>query len=192
MTEDTLEGMAGVSEQNISDDKLVAATGKATAEWHRLLDAENADTWKHPQIARWLAETHGVDGWWAQGITVGYEQARGMRLPGQLADGTFTASSSKSLPGTQLHVLDLVVVAYTAASGLRPASVRREAKHPTARWKLADGTSVLATVSPGDGGKSRAVLTRLKLTAPDLLEPAKLELAETLAALASGVDRSVD
>lgn len=184
--------MAGVSAQNISDDKLLEATGKTRDQWHTLLDVEQATGWKHPQIASWLVDLHGVDGWWAQGITVGYEQAWGMRLPGQLADGTFSTSSSKAIAGTVFQVLDLVIDAYSVASGLPPASVSREAKHPTARWKLADGTSVLATVSPGSGGKVRAVLTRLKLAGPDLLEPAKRELAEILSELPSRVDRSVD
>lgn len=182
--------MAGVSEHNISDDKLIGATGKPREEWNALLDTENATNWTHTQIATWLVSEHAVDGWWAQGITVGYEQARGMRLPGQLADGTFTASTSKTVDTELLQVLDLAIEGYSAASGLQPASVRREAKHPTARWKLADGSSVLATVSP-TAGKSRLTLTHLKLTSPDLLEPAKAALAEVLREITSGVDRSV-
>jgi hypothetical protein len=182
--------MTGVSGNRVSDDKLVAATGRARAEWHGLLDAQDASAWTHPQIARWL-EAHGVDGWWAQGITVAYEQARG-RAPGQQADGTFSTSSSKSLPGTQQQVLQLIIDAYTAHCGSEPASVSREAKHPTARWKLADGTNVLATVSPGGSETSRAVLTRSKLDNEDSLAQAKAELAKLLVEVASGVDRSVD
>jgi len=184
--------MAGVSEHNISDEKLVAATGRTRQQWHELLDAENASSWTHPQIAAWLVETHGVDGWWAQGITVAYEQARGMRMPGQQPDGTFSTSSSKSLPVAQQEALDLVIGAYTAHSGGGPATVSREAKHPTARWKLADGSTVLATISPGGAGKSRAVLTHSKLGSEAALAPAKAELATVLQALASDVDRSVD
>jgi hypothetical protein len=145
--------MAGVSEHNISDDKLLAATGKPRAEWHDLLDAENASNWKHTRIATWLREAHGVDGWWAQSITVGYEQARGMRLPGQLADGTFTASASKTLHRPLDEALDFVIAAYSAASGSSPTRVSREAKHPTARWKLADSTDVLGSASPVPGGQ---------------------------------------
>lgn len=184
--------MAGVAGNKVSDDKLVAATGRSRTEWHELLDAQEANTWTHPQIAGWLVETHGVDGWWAQGITVAYEQAKGMRVPGQQPDGTFSTSSSTSLPGAQQEVLDLVIGAYTAVNGSDPASVSREAKHPTARWKLTDGTSVLATVSPGSSGKSRAVLTHSKLDSEARLAPAKTELADILSELASRVDRSVD
>lgn len=184
--------MAGVSEQNISDDKLVAATGRSRGQWHELLDAQNASAWTHTKIATWLRETHGVDGWWAQGVTVGYEQAKGMRAPGQQSDGTFSTSSSKSLPGTQHELLDLVIDAYSAACGSEPTSLSRDARHPTARWKLADGTTVLATVSPVDDGKSRIALTQSKLDSEARLGPAKTDLAAVLGAIASRVDRSVD
>jgi hypothetical protein len=182
--------MAGVSGQNISDDRMLEATGRTREAWHELLDAEGATGWKHPQIASWLRDEHGVDGWWAQGITVGYEQARGMRLPGQLADGTFTTSSSKTVGLPQPAALELVIAAYSESSGREPSSVSPEAKHPTARWKLDDGSQVLATVSPV-GEKSRVSLTRLKLTSPDQLEPAKDALAVVLGVVASRADNSV-
>lgn len=184
--------MADVSENKVSDERLVAATGRTRTEWHELLDAQNASAWTHPQIAAWLVATHGVDGWWAQSITVAYEQARGMRLPGQQPDGTFSASSSKSLTGTQQDALDRVIDAYSTASGNEPTRVSREAKHPTARWKLADGTSVLATISPGGVGKSRAVLTHSKLDSEARLGPAKAALTDMLDELASRVDKAVD
>lgn len=39
----------------------------------------------------------GVEGWWAQSITVAYEQERGMRLPGQMSDGTFSVTGSRTV-----------------------------------------------------------------------------------------------
>lgn len=58
-------------------------TGRDWDEWFALLDAREATTHKHPEVAGWLVTEHGVDGWWAQSITVGYEQARGLRVVGQ-------------------------------------------------------------------------------------------------------------
>src|SRR5690554_4366667 len=171
--------MTGVSQQNISDDKLVSATGLTRAAWHELLDAADATTWTHTQIATWLRETHDVDGWWAQGLTVGYEQARGMRVPGQQPDGTFSTSASKTIDRSQADALELAIEAYSAAAGSAPATISRTAKHPAARWKLADGTTVLATVSPG-GAKSRVVLTHSKLDSAERLRAAKAELAAVL------------
>jgi hypothetical protein len=45
-------------------------TGKSWDEWFSLLDAWDAASRPHAQIAGWLRTEHGVDGWWAQSVTV--------------------------------------------------------------------------------------------------------------------------
>src|SRR5215468_4941239 len=44
-------------------------------------------------------------GWWAQSVTVAYEQFTGHRIPGQRPDGTFQTSVSKA---TKLDMKDLM------------------------------------------------------------------------------------
>lgn len=80
----------------VSDTAVRSATGKGWHEWFALLDEAGAQNWKHPQIARYLAGEQGAPDWWAQSITVGYEQARGLRAPGQMVDG-FAAGASRTL-----------------------------------------------------------------------------------------------
>ncbi len=80
----------------VGSEKVARATGRSREEWFELLDAASATGWSHRQIAEWLVTEHDVDGWWAQSLTVGYEQARGMRQPGQRPDGTFDANVSKT------------------------------------------------------------------------------------------------
>jgi hypothetical protein len=80
-----------------SDDSVKKATGKTKAEWFEILDNAGAATMKHPDIAIFLAHEKGVPDWWCQMITVTYEQARGMRKPGQHADGLFSVSASKTI-----------------------------------------------------------------------------------------------
>lgn len=80
----------------VSDAAVRDATGKGWQEWFAILDKVGAQAWKHPQIARFLANEQGAADWWSQMITVGYEQARGLRLPGQHADG-FAISASRTL-----------------------------------------------------------------------------------------------
>ncbi|TQL47227.1 hypothetical protein FB562_0279 [Homoserinimonas aerilata] len=175
--------MAAVSGSNVSDTRLIAATGKTRGEWHALLDAENAATWPHPDIAKWLHREHGVDAWWAQGITVGYEQARGIRAPGQQADGTFVAGSSTTVDGELQSVLEKAITIFSDHLGSSPVSISRAAKHPTARWSLPDGTGVLVTVSPaaiGTVGRARVAATRTRLATEDALDGAKTELATVL------------
>jgi hypothetical protein len=80
-----------------SDEVLRANTGRTWDEWFALLDRWGAAERPHPEIARWLRDEHGVGGWWAQGVTVGYEQARGLRAPGQRRGGQFEVSVSKTV-----------------------------------------------------------------------------------------------
>ncbi len=86
-------------EPTLSSEKLVEATGKDWDEWLDLLDNAGAMRRTHTEIARWLTDEQGVPGWWAQSITVGYERARGLREPGQRADGwSVTASKTIAAP----------------------------------------------------------------------------------------------
>ncbi|GAA1722415.1 hypothetical protein GCM10009809_17620 [Isoptericola hypogeus] len=108
------------SVQTIGDDAVAEATGRGRGEWFSLLDAAGASGWSHREIAAWLAAEHGVDGWWAQSVTVAYEQERGMRAPGQRADGRFEVSSTKSVAGDLEGVFALVADAEHRARWLDP------------------------------------------------------------------------
>lgn len=86
-----IEKLSGVSSQAV-----LKATGKTWDEWLTILDAAGAQKMQHPDIARLLSDEHGVPDWWCQMVTVGYEQARGMREVHEKPDG-FTANASKTL-----------------------------------------------------------------------------------------------
>jgi hypothetical protein len=80
-----------------SDEVVRANTGRVWDEWFALLDGWGAAQRPHPEIARWLVEEHAVGGWWAQGVTVAYEQARGLRDPGQRRGGLYEVNASKTV-----------------------------------------------------------------------------------------------
>jgi hypothetical protein len=86
-----------VTEPGMSDEAIRRGTGKDWDEWIALLDAWGGTTHCHPEIARHISETYDVNGWWAQGITVGYERARGMRAVHERPDG-FSMNASKTFP----------------------------------------------------------------------------------------------
>jgi len=93
-----------VQNPGMSDAALRRGTGRGWNEWLTLLDAWGGASKTHPEIATYLNEVHGVDGWWAQGVTVGYERARGMRAVGQLPDGYGTsASKTVAVPVARLY-----------------------------------------------------------------------------------------
>jgi hypothetical protein len=66
--------------RGISEERIVAQTGKDSAEWTAILDAWDAPSKGHTASARYLVEEHGVSGWWAQTLTVRYEWERGLRV----------------------------------------------------------------------------------------------------------------
>jgi hypothetical protein len=169
---------AGRHDQTMSDARLGAGTGRSVDQWFALLDGVGATARSHAQIARWLAEEHEVPGWWAQSITVRYEQARGMRLPGQQPDGTFSVSVSRSLRGGQLELLDLAVERFAGFAGGPPDATSRSAAQPTARWSLPGAESLLLTVAPPTGGKCSVTLTLSRLRLPERVEPVERELAK--------------
>jgi hypothetical protein len=71
----------------VSEDAMRERTGRPLADWFALLDAWGAESRTHTEIARWLVAEHGIDGWWSQTVTVGYERARGRRVLHQTAGG---------------------------------------------------------------------------------------------------------
>ncbi|GAA1765647.1 hypothetical protein [Streptomonospora arabica] len=87
----------GVSALLPPDASVRERTGRGIEEWFALLDEWGARQRTHTEIARHLTADQGVDGWWAQSVTVAYEQSRGMRAPGQRSDGSFSATASKTV-----------------------------------------------------------------------------------------------
>lgn len=166
--------MAAVSGQKMSDGKLAAATGKTRADWHALLEAAGAREWAHPEIASWLQDEHGVEGWWAQGITVGFEQAIGRRQPGQTADGTFSVSVTKTVNAARATVLEDALAILADHFG-DPTSVSPNSRYSTARWKAEDHTTVAAIAEPKPG-KTTVSLTRSKIVDGKTLDEAKAQL----------------
>ncbi|MBI3822284.1 MAG: SRPBCC domain-containing protein [Planctomycetes bacterium] len=80
----------------ISSAAVQKATGKAWNEWHEVLDAAGGKKMTHKEIVAVLAKQHDVGPWWQQMVTVGYEQARGLRVKHQRPDG-FSINRSKTI-----------------------------------------------------------------------------------------------
>ncbi len=80
----------------ISNEAVRSKTGRGWNEWIAALDQAGAAQWPHKQIARFVHEQFGCPGWWSQMVTVGYEQAKGLRAPHQSSRG-FSANVSKTV-----------------------------------------------------------------------------------------------
>ncbi len=87
------------------------STNIAWTEWLLFLESIGAKNLSHKEIAQHvhnkLKASHENSGWWAQGITVAYEQHIGRRKPGQTNDGFFQVAVSKTLAGTIIGAADL-------------------------------------------------------------------------------------
>lgn len=83
-------------EAAISEESVYRKTGKRWAEWFQILDAWGALEKGHTLTARYLAEEWQVSPWWAQSVTIRYEQERGARAPGQRSGGKFAVSVQRT------------------------------------------------------------------------------------------------
>jgi len=173
----------GSSSDGVGDDAVREATGRDRAEWFALLDQAGAATWKHKDIASWLVAEQGVDAWWAQGITVGFEQARGIRRPGQRQDGTFEASVSRTVALDTAEALRTLAAIVTTELDVDPLALNLTAKHPTARFPLDGGEYVLATASPLGDGRSSIGLTWGRMADGSRLADVKTSMRQWLQAV---------
>lgn len=177
-----------VSGQRMSDEALARRTGKAWDEWFELLDEWGASAQPHPEIARWLVEEQDVDGWWAQTITVGFEQARGLRAPGQSSDGTFSASASKTVNVGADRAFDAFADDTKRAEwlpdvSLTPTTVNRP-KSFRADWE--DGsTRLVVWLSSKGESKTQIAIQQEKLADADAAAEWKAYWRDRLAVLKS-------
>jgi hypothetical protein len=167
------------------------ATGRTWDEWCRFMDGLGARDLDHKQIAGKLhAELEGTiesPGWWAQSVTVAYEQFIGRRLPGQGPDGTFQMSISRS---TGLGMQELIDRWEEFAAGdetvqgiVAGADVRMSGTERRMNWraKATDGSSVLVSSEPKKNGTASLVLTHTGLPTPEANDAARETWAAVVA-----------
>ena len=123
----------------ISEAKFVEKTGHGFDHWFAVLDRFDAVKKGHTAAARHLYEAHGVEGWYAQGITVAYERERGVRAVNQRCDGAFEVSVSKTLAGDAAAV----------AKALKDPRVRAKLKAPDDTLVPALAAGLVAPKSKG-------------------------------------------
>ncbi len=85
-------------------DAIEQKTSTSWEGWLDYLKSIDAENLPHKDIADHvrskLASSLENAGWWAQSITVAYEQHIGRRNPGQRSDGSYEATASKTINGS--------------------------------------------------------------------------------------------
>ena len=175
------------------DDTIRKGTGKGWDEWFRILDAWDATTKGHTPTARYLHEEHGVPGWWAQGITVGYEWARGLRARHESAGGYQVSVSKTITAGTEDVWRDFVEPARRdrwLASGTLRTRAGTGTRGRSARFDAADGRLVHIWLEARGEARCSVAVTSEGLSGPDEVEAIRAQWRARLADLAERWVRS--
>lgn len=172
------------SDPGMGDDALRAATGRGWDDWCDVVEAWPGHDAGHAAIAAHLHAAHGLDHWWAQGVTVGYELITGRRLPYQRADGTFAASRSRTVR-VAADDLRAALLDADARAELFPAHPTELRSRPGARSiRLALGSGVvLLTLEALADGRTRVAVDHGRLPGPDAVEEWRFWWGEWLDAL---------
>jgi uncharacterized protein YndB with AHSA1/START domain len=159
----TAEGTWG----GISDSAVKKATGCDWDTWLKALDYAGCAKKTHKEIAELIYERWPkVGGWWSQMVTVGYEQARGLRATNQSCTGEWQVSSSKTVAVPVKALFQAWSDPKERAGWLKDHgfTVRKATAPKSIRITWVDGkTSVEANFYPKGAVKSYVALQHRKL-----------------------------
>jgi hypothetical protein len=181
MAKTTKETYAGIGSEAVR-----AKTGKGWKEWFAILDRAGAAKMSHRDIANYIYKEKGCPGWWAQMVTVGYEQARGRREKYQKADG-YAVSRSKTVGVPVRELFEAWSEAKTRRRWLDAASlmVRKATAPKSMRITWVDGkTSVEVNFYPKGARKSQVSVQHTKLADTKDVERKRAYWSERLEKLA--------
>lgn len=137
-----------------------SATGTPLATWVERIDEAGGRDLDHTAIARLLVAQWGVGEWWAQSLTVAYEQVVGRRVVGQSCDGDFSASASRTVAG-DMDAVRGAWDAFMTTERREQLGLGEPRLTDTATWRywrapLTDGTRVSINVTAKDGAGESA------------------------------------
>lgn len=172
------------SEPEMADKPLREATGRGWDEWCDLIDAWPGHRDGHTAIATFLRDDHGVEGWWAQTVTVGYERITGLRLPYQQPDGTFSAGKSRTVTADAAMIREMLLDDEDRAD-LFPGfdtELRSRPASKVLRIGIGPGTAEV-TLDPLADGRVKITIAHDKLPAAEDVEPWKSYWSDWLEAI---------
>ena len=161
---------------SISDEAIERGTSRTWSEWMNWFESASAADKSHTEIARQINEETDDGGWWAQMLTVAFEQEIGRRVPGQDCEGEFSVSTSKTLNLSLDQALEWWLKAVddhnsfceVAVSGA--PEVSRTDKWRYWRARLADGSRINIHIYEKAPGKSTLTVMHEKLESTDQIE----------------------
>jgi hypothetical protein len=191
------------SKGGVSDAKVREKTGHGLDHWFERLDRFGGVEKGHSALARHLYDGHAVPGWYAQGITVAYERARGARVLNQRTSGDYEVSITKTLNGDTRAVVRAFTdtrrrerwleAADAELGGALTAALKSTSSKGFVirtdglgryryKWRT---TTVQIYAIPKGGGRTSVVVTHLRLLDAGAVERSRADWRVALAALAS-------
>lgn len=173
-----------VSQPEMSEEAIREATGRGWDAWCDVIESWPQHDRGHTAIASYLRDAHNVDGWWAQTVTVGYERITGLRLPHQMADGTFTAGKSGTVPvvSSQLRAM---LLSQEDRADLFPGEDTELRSKPTSksiRLQIGPGIAQIG-LDPAGADRTKVSIAHEKLPTADDVEQWKYYWSEWLEAI---------
>lgn len=173
-----------VADPELSDERVRAATGRGWEEWRQIIDDWPGHDDGHSAIASYVRDDLGVDDWWAQTVTVGYERITGRRLPYQQPDGTFTAGKSRTVT-VDRDALRELLLSEEGRADLFPnqsTALRSRSTAKVLRLGMDEGVTQVA-VDPLEDGRAKIAIAHEKLPTPESVELWKAFWTDWLEAL---------
>ncbi len=170
---------------------LQRTTGRDRAGWFAVLDAWGAAGRTYKETAGWLQTEHGLSAWWAQKLTVEYEEARGVRARGSRGDGTYTVTASKSIAAPAQRLYEAFADPTVRARWLPDAPVRERTMRPgrSARFDWGDdGERMSVSFVPSGPAKTQVGVEHARLPSEAAAADAKAAWRDRLAALKTLVE----
>ena len=168
------KGNGGAKVAGMSSEAVKAKTGKTWDEWIRALDKAGATKLDHKGIVAIVGSEHGIGPWWQQMVTVGYEQARGLREKHETTSG-YSVSRSKTLNVGVGSVFKAWKNERARAQWLDDSiTIRKATVNKSMRITWTDGTSnVEVNFYPKGVGKTQLAVQHNKL--PNAKAAAKMK-----------------
>ena len=175
------------------DENILRRTGRGWEEWFDRLDEWGAAERTHRETARWVAEQQDAHplAWNVQAVVSSYERTRGLRAPGEHADG-FAITASKTVGVPVERLFDAFVDASLRHRWLPNAELtERVATRPrSARFDWGDGTSrVHVTFAAKGEDRSTAALQHVRLADAGEADRMKAYWRERVSALKKEMER---
>lgn len=151
----------GFMAKKINTETIAKATGKSWEDWLNFFEFHGASKLTHKEIVKIVMSETDTGGWWAQNVTVAYEQHIGRRQPGEDHRGVINTSTSKTVGFTRSKAAQIWQGHILSSDQIDGIPIKTKGKlSETDKWHymrlgLDDGSKVVFSASETSSGKTR-------------------------------------